>query len=522
MWNRLVWMAAAPLALFGHFSFIVPQPGGKVAHLIVSETLKPDPVVSAEIASSAKLFLREGTGQVHTLTHTAAGDHLKIELPGKGDRIVYGQANLGISPGRQVAKPYLLLYYPKTLIGGQRGEAARVGGEQVVEIVPHGETGSVQLEVLARGKPLADAEITVVLPGGREKRIKTNDKGIAGPLTEAGRYAIWARFWEPGTGEHNGKAYEQVRHYGMLVFEATAASKVLPKMPEATSSFGAAATEDFVYVYGGHIAKTHNYATDSVSGRFSRLHRKTNEWETLPASTPLQGMNLAAHEGIVYRVGGMAPLNAPGTKAETVSIAAAARYLPEARKWEDLPPLPTPRSSHELVVAGDKLVVTGGWQLKGHEASEWAKTTLILDLKNIAAGWKEIPQPFERRALAAAYLDGKVYVLGGITAKNDVTGAVDVLDVETGEWKAGRALPAGPQFSFAPAAAVWKGALYVGLGDGTVVRLAQGGWHPVGKVGARLAHRMTPDKEGLVVLGGAAKGENFDLAEIVVLDAASR
>jgi hypothetical protein len=33
---------------------------------------------------------------------------------------------------------------------------------------------------------------------------------------------------------------------------------------------------------------------------------------------------------------------------------------------------------------------------------------------------------------------------------------------------------------------------------------------------------MTPDKEGLVVLGGAAKGENFDLAELVVLEAAAR
>ena len=76
-------------------------------------------------------------------------------------------------------------------------------------------------------------------------------------------------------------------------------------------------------------------------------------------------MNLASHGGKVYRVGGMQPRNAPGEPADNLSIADVARFDPKVGKWEALPPLPAGRSSHDVVVAGDKLVVVGGWQMKG-------------------------------------------------------------------------------------------------------------------------------------------------------------
>jgi hypothetical protein len=66
-------------------------------------------------------------------------------------------------------------------------------------------------------------EITVILPDGTRRR-KTNDAGETEVLTETGRFGAWARFWEAGSGEHDGKHYSQVRHYAMVVFDTAASN----------------------------------------------------------------------------------------------------------------------------------------------------------------------------------------------------------------------------------------------------------------------------------------------------------
>src|SRR5262249_45721127 len=89
--------------------------------------------------------------------------------------------------------------------------------------------------------------------------------------------------------------------------------KVVPgaHLPQAVSSFGAVGSECWLYVYGGHIAPTHNYSTEAVTGEFQRLKLGTgdqpdgNDWEKLPGGPRVQGMNLAAHAGKIYRAGGM-------------------------------------------------------------------------------------------------------------------------------------------------------------------------------------------------------------------------
>ena len=48
-------------------------------------------------------------------------------------------------------------------------------------------------------------------------------------------------------------------------------------------------------------------------------------WERLPPGPPVQGMNLAAYQGKVYRIGGMSPRNKPGEKEAIFSIADCAR-----------------------------------------------------------------------------------------------------------------------------------------------------------------------------------------------------
>lgn len=513
--QSLLPLLALPIALHAHFTYVIPHPGGQSAELIIGEKLYPDAEVDPKIAGKAKLRLRDASGKDTDLALTQQEDRFITKLPGSGQRVIHGFANMGISPAARAPKPYLLLYYPKAIVGSAFTGKTTIGGDQVVELVPQGAPGKASLLMLVRGVPKAGGEITVVLPDNNQVKLTTNAQGIAGPLPFLGRYGAWARHWEDGEGESEGKPYEQVRHYAMLVFDALPAAVSAAPMPEATSSFGAAVDQGNLYVYGGHIANTHNYSTASVSGRFHRWNSSAKSWEALPAAKPLQGMNLAAHGGMIYRVGGMEPRNAPGTKADNHSVADVARFNPAAKAWEPMPALPEPRSSHDAVAVGDHLVVTGGWTMAGSEGAAWAKTTLLLDLKAAKPEWKPVSQPFERRALIAAAHQGKVYVMGGIMPSGSVSTEVDIFDPASQTWSKGPVLPGPAINGFAPAAAVHEGQLYVSVGGGGVYRLHPNGsrWDDAGTNTARLAHRMVSLDGSLLILGGAAQGKNFDLVE---------
>ncbi|MCL4851666.1 MAG: hypothetical protein KJZ78_09825 [Bryobacteraceae bacterium] len=268
-----------------------------------------------------------------------------------------------------------------------------------------------------------------------------------------------------------------------------------------------------MYVYGGHIAATHSYSTESVSGRFSRLNLASRQWEDLPPGPGLQGMNLTAHNGRIYRIGGMAPRNKPGEPADNHSTSECARYDPATKKWEALPPLPQARSSHDVVVIGNQMIVTGGWTLAGSK-QEWADTLVTMDLSEPKLEWKSAPQPFRRRALIAAAFQEKLYVIGGINDKDQIEPKVSIYDPKAGTWSEGPALPENVM-AFAPAATVHDGSLYVSVSDGTLFRLDGSQWEKAGKATGRVAHRLVSHKDGILVIGGAARRKNFDLIELV-------
>jgi N-acetylneuraminic acid mutarotase len=296
----------------------------------------------------------------------------------------------------------------------------------------------------------------------------------------------------------------------------------LPPLPQAVSSLGAVACDGYLYVYGGHAGKTHSYDTTTALGTFHRLKLDGGtRWEELPGGPKAQGVGLAARGGTVYRVGGMQPRNAPGEAADNRSLAECARFDPKAGKWEALPPLPAGRSSHEAVVAGDKLVVVGGWQLTGAGAEPvWPDTALVLDLGAAKPEWKSIPQPFKRRALAAAAVGNKVYVLGGLGADGGDR-RVDVLDVATEKWTTGPAVPGADRAAFAPAACAVGGRLVVNTSEGTVYRLnaAGDGWEKAGEAATkRVVARLAPFGAGAAVLvGGSGAGANVATVEVVRL-----
>ncbi|MBI1357851.1 MAG: hypothetical protein GC160_26235 [Acidobacteria bacterium] len=513
-----------------HFTFIVPRHDGAAASVFLSETIQPDPNVDVGMVAGSKLFLRDAAGHETPLTLTLDGDVYATPLPGGGNRLVHGISDLGVM---NRGKAHLLLYYPKAIVGDAFEASSRVGDDAAVEIVPEGEPGAVKLLLLGRGKPLGSAEITVLLPDGSSQVLKTGPDGRTQPLTQKGRFGAWARYWEDAPGERDGARYEQVRHYATLVFDAPSSSvqaagpetppaEGVLTLPEPTSSFGAIESDGWLYIYGGHIAPTHVYSTEAVSGRFHRVRLQGEpRWEELPSGPALQGMNLAAHDGLIYRVGGMEPRNAPGQPADNHSVADCARFDPASNRWEPIPPLPAPRSSHDLVVLGDSLLVVGGWTMLGNR-EEWAEDLLEMDLSAKEPAWRSIPAPFQRRALMAAAFQGKLYVVGGFNDHNQIQRAVSIYDPRTQQWSDGPELPEGPgPVGFAPAVGVHRGRLYVSVSDGALWRLDEAGhaWEKAGQGAPRVAHRLAFQPDAVLILGGAAGGGNLDTVDVVPLGA---
>ena len=299
-----------------------------------------------------------------------------------------------------------------------------------------------------------------------------------------------------------------------------------PKLSEAVTSFGAAIVDSGLYVYGGHTGEAHAYSTSEQSNELWRLDLKQPKaWETLATGPRLQGLALVGFNNRLYRVGGFTALNKQGDDHDLRSQAGVARFDAERGVWRDLPPLPEPRSSHDAAVVGDRLFVVGGWQLSGKDESRWHKTAWSMDLTAKSPSWSPLPAPpFERRALALAAHDGKLYAIGGMQHRGGPTTRVDVWDPAAEKWSRGPSLLGEPMEGFGCSAFATGGRLYVSTIHGNLQRLTKDGkaWETIRKLPtARFFHRMLAlDDKHLLIVGGANMSSGkFKGVEIIDVNA---
>ena len=295
------------------------------------------------------------------------------------------------------------------------------------------------------------------------------------------------------------------------------------------TSFGAAVAGGYLYVYGGHRGSPHRYSAEEQSNQFWRLNlAKPAAWELAAEGPRRTGLAMVAYKGQVYRLGGWEAKNAVGENWDLHSQADLARFDEKTGQWQDLPALPAGRSSHDAALIGSKLYVVGGWRLAGPGDGEWHTTAHVCDLAAKPLAWHEIaPPPFNRRALAVAGWQGKLYVIGGMDDSNDMTTSTSIYDPSSNAWTSGPKLPGTPHDGFGASAFGTEQGLFATTGAGLVCRLADDGsaWQTVGKLNhPRRFHRLVADDEGrLLVVGGTSRmGKVKEVELIEVKDTAAR
>jgi N-acetylneuraminic acid mutarotase len=325
---------------------------------------------------------------------------------------------------------------------------------------------------------------------------------------------------------------------GLAVPSAFAADPAIPAaksvkhgiepLTPAVTSIGAAIAGGRLYVYGGNMAGAHSYSKEEQGRNLYSVSLQGGAWTKGEDGPPLQGLALVEHKGKLYRIGGFTAQNAKGEKHRLESQVGVAMYDPATKKWTDLPPLPEPRSSADAAVIGDTIYVVGGWDLAGSRGTEnpgsetWHKTAWKLDLSQSDLKWQPIPDPpFQRRALALAAYNGKLYAIGGMQQVGGITSRTAIFDPATGQWTEGPAiLGEGRMTGFGSSAFAAGGRLYVTTINGDLQRLSEDGkrWEIVAKMPtARFFHRMLPiDDKHLLVVGGANMSEGkFEEVEII-------
>ena len=190
----------APAASHAHFLFVVPDPGGVSATVVMNETPEPTSDVPVETLAGARLAVRSADGAETPLAMRPGDNAFRVALPGEGTRVVRGTAEVGVLQ-RGDGPAHRLVYHSKTILGDPFADSTRLGWGVPVELVPVGKPGDVRLKLLADGVARADAEVTVIFPDGTQEVVKTDADGLTPAMSQTGRFGAWARHWRDAAGE---------------------------------------------------------------------------------------------------------------------------------------------------------------------------------------------------------------------------------------------------------------------------------------------------------------------------------
>ncbi len=533
-------LAFSTATAWSHMAWVLlPEPGTRQFSVVFSEGLQPDDPEYLKKLADAAVTLHGIDGQRTTVTLKMAEDRLVGTIPDNFDAIaIEVPVTWGVIA--RGGEPFMLKYRAIGLL--DIGRMDRLQLNDSTSAVPFVRLTQKDNEVLAQARvgidPLADTVIKII-GGSESQELTTDSQGMATwKLATTGNYGLYAKSSSKETGEADGMAFSEVRTYITIsvrlhsagltttpdtthdvkaqTVPASELGTTLPELPFGITSFGAAGIGDSIYVYGGHTGSAHSYWNTSQSNQLLRWNLKDadSRWEVVSEGAQrLQGLAMVAHETRLILVGGFFAKNEEGEPHQLYSQDQVAVFDTATNQWTELPKMPSGRSSHDAIVHEDKLYVVGGWNMSGPDSTQWHDTAIVLDLKAKTPTWEELPKPgFNRRALALAAFEGKIFAIGGMEQQGQPTRKTSVFDPLTQQWSDGPEL-VGTEDMVGFGASSWpiNGRLLTTTYDGSVQVLSADhkSWLAIGQTDdARFFHRMLPFRAGQLVLVGGSNMES--------------
>lgn len=206
-----------------HFIFLLPDADKSVAVMVFSDELAIDKNVPIKKIAQTKFSAKcSESGTASKVLTVEVNNSFAVTVENSGPHHLAGICQYGVL-AKGKTEPFLLMYYAKTAVGVAPGDRDGANLQQAtkempLDIVVKGKQG----QVLWQGKPLAEAEVVLLVPGKEENVDRKTDKDGRFDLEPAakGLYAIRAKHIENKAGELDGQKYAQVRHYATLTFFA--------------------------------------------------------------------------------------------------------------------------------------------------------------------------------------------------------------------------------------------------------------------------------------------------------------
>ena len=197
--------------------------------------------------------------------------------------------------------------------------------------------------------------------------------------------------------------------------------KQVNNSPLARLEASAVAVGNKLYLFGGYGVDNPKWEATTETDAFDPATKTWTRMADMPEG--LTHIGAATDGRYIYAAGGYVTNYITGW--QTFGTRDVWRYDTVLNQWSAFVPLPAPRASGALLIIGSQLHYVDGVDASQHGTTDhWA-----LNLKSLTPHWvRYAPLPFSRNHIAAAVVNGKIYIAGGQVSADDASAACsDVL-----------------------------------------------------------------------------------------------
>ncbi len=163
-----------------------------------------------------------------------------------------------------------------------------------------------------------------------------------------------------------------------------------------------------IYAIGGNAMDDPKHSGSVHLDRIEIFDPQTGHWSMgAPLPVKRQGPAVATVDDKIYVTAGI------GSKGDEKAGALSDHQVfdPDTQEWSELAPIPTPRCDPGVVAVGRKIYTFGGWG--GSQSYHTVVEVYDID----ADSWStEESMPVRKAWMAAAEVDGRIFVMGGAHA----------------------------------------------------------------------------------------------------------